>query len=86
MPTPSVYERVAEERDELKAMLIEANGLCRSAFQIANRIATELGTNALGTHFGHFAERLNQSLKRQHDCIQKHGGYPVPAAAQDNDQ
>lgn len=46
--------------------LVRYNDNARSFFQIANRIATELGTHALQTNFGAFAETTERMLKETH--------------------
>lgn len=46
--------------------LVRYNGNARSFFQISNRIATDLGTHALGTNFGAFAERTKELLDETH--------------------
>ena len=73
-------ELLAEIRD-LRAALIDANEHCRSAFQVANRVATQLGTHALQSNFGALADRLNESLQRQHKVILATGGYTPPNAS-----
>ena len=77
----ALLRRAVEEMDALRAALLDANQICRSAFQISNRIATEYSTNEMGTYFGAFAERTNESLKRQHAVILASGGYPTPDGA-----
>lgn len=61
----------------LRKALLDANAMCRSSFQVAQRIATEHTTHALGTNFGALADRLEESLKRQDGVIQATGGYPT---------
>lgn len=73
-----LLRRAVEEADALRAALLDANQLCRSAFQISNRIATKYSTNELGTYFGAFSERAHESLKRQHETILATGGYLGP--------
>lgn len=68
-------EMVKDATDELVAMLLEANDLCRSAFQIANRIATEFSTHELSTAFGPFADRLRESLERQLVVLNTHNAF-----------
>lgn len=72
--------RLKEEAERLRSALLDANQICRSAFQISNRIATEYSTNEMGTYFGAFAERAHESLKRQHEVILTTGGYLGPRA------
>lgn len=69
--------------ETLRTALLDANQICRSAFQIAHRIATEYSTNEMGTYFGAFSERAYESLKRQHVVIQRTGGYPLPEGPND---
>lgn len=69
------------EIERLRTALIDANQICRSAWQISNRIATEYSTNEMGTYFGAFSERTHESLKRQHEVILASGGYPKPDGA-----
>lgn len=69
------------EIQRLRAALLDANQTCRSAWAISNRIATEYSTIELGTYFGAFSERTNESLKRQHEVILATGGYPKPDGA-----
>ena len=47
---------------KLVAALDDANGLCRSAYQIADRMGGQ-------TNWPAFKEQLNQSLKRQHEIM-----------------
>lgn len=61
----------------LRVALLDANQICRSAWQIANRIATEHSTHEMGTRFGAFSERVHESLERQHQTILATGGYQV---------
>lgn len=57
----------AVEREKTMAEALTAhNDNARSFFQIANRIATELGTHALGTNFGGFAETTHGMLTKYH--------------------
>lgn len=51
--------------------LVQYNDNARSFFQIANRIATELGTHALQTNFGSFAETTSRMLKETHDITNR---------------
>lgn len=53
--------------DAMREALIRYNDNTRSFFQIANRIATELGTHALQTNFGGFAETTAKLLKDTHE-------------------
>ena len=59
------------ERDRLLEALKDANSLCRSAYQVASRIAVEHGTVTLQTNFGALADKLSESLKRQHAALQE---------------
>lgn len=70
-------ERAKVER--LRGALIDANDICRSAFTIANRIATEFSTIEFNTMFGAFAAKAKESLCRQHTVIHETGGYPRAA-------
>ena len=66
--------RIAEleaERDRLREALKDANSLCRSAYQVASRIAVEHGTVTLQTNFGALADKLSESLNRQHAALQE---------------
>ena len=72
----SLYLEAAAVIERQRAALLDANQICRSAWQIANRIATEYSTNEMGTYFGAFSERAHESLKRQHETILATGGYP----------
>lgn len=69
-------DRLSAERNQLRAALLDANEVCRSAFTIAHRIASQFSTIELGTQFGAFSERAMESLKRQHAVILATGGYP----------
>lgn len=69
------------EIERLRTALLDANQICRSAWSISNRIATEYSTNEMGTYFGAFSERTHESLKRQHEVILATGGYPRPDGA-----
>jgi len=60
---------------DIRAMLVQANGMCRSAWTVANRISTEHSTVELDTRFGDLAENLHASLVRQHEVILSTGGY-----------
>lgn len=51
--------------------LVSYNDNARSFFQIANRVATELGTHALQTNFGAFADTTERMLKKTHDITNK---------------
>lgn len=62
--------------DRVRAALLDANEVCRSAFVISHRIASALSTHELGTAFGPFSERALGSLKIQHAAILATGGYP----------
>jgi len=64
---------------EIRAALDEANGLCRSAWQVSNRISTEYSTQELGTNFDALADNLYKSLLRQHEVILSTGGYQTSA-------
>lgn len=50
----------------LRDALESANSLCRSAYQIAQRISVAHGNVVLETNFGAFARRLEESLALQH--------------------
>lgn len=54
---------------ELEPALLKANDQCRSFFQIANRIATEMGTHAMQTNFGAFTESTKALLDEQHEIL-----------------
>lgn len=56
---------VAEERTALS----DANDLCRSAYQIADRIVDQYGAVYGGTNFAAFRDRLKESLERQHKIL-----------------
>ena len=71
-----LYLEAAAVIERQRAALLDANQICRSAWQIANRIATEYSTNEMGTYFGAFSDRAHESLKRQHETILATGGYP----------
>lgn len=73
-----LLHEAAAELQSLRAALLDANQICRSAWQIANRIATEYSTNEFGTYFGAFSERTHESLMRQHETILATGGYLGP--------
>ena len=48
--------------------LVNHNDNARSFFQIANRVATELGTHALQTNFGAFADTTERMLSKWHQA------------------
>lgn len=77
----ATLRRAAKEIELLRAALLDANQICRSAWAISNRIATEYSTNEMGTYFGAFSERTHESLKRQHEAIRATGGYSKPEGA-----
>lgn len=75
---PDLQARVEElerEKKEILASLIDANGVCRSAWQIANRIATEFSSHELQTAFGPFADHAHESLQRQRTVINAHNRF-----------
>lgn len=80
MPNIQTTAELLSEIHALRNALLDANGLCRSAFQVANRLATELGTHALQTSFGAMADRFHESLQRQHKVILDTGGYVLAEA------
>lgn len=69
-PASAPTGMVPVPREFIKA-LVQYNDNARSFFQIANRIATELGTHALQTNFGAFAESTGKMLKETHDITNK---------------
>lgn len=78
MPNIQTTAELLSEIRALRVALLDANEHCRSAFQVANRVATELGTHALQSDFGALADRLHESLQRQHAAILATGGYAPP--------
>lgn len=45
--------------------LADANSMCRSAYQVCNAIATQVGTVVCDRRIGALADRLHESLERQ---------------------
>jgi len=61
--------------DELKAALIDANEMCRTALYVLNGLAIRHDNSVSGFNVGGIADAINRSLKRQHDTIMRNGGY-----------
>ena len=59
-------EALEKDAAKYREALVAHNDNARSFFQIANRIATELGTHALSTNFGAFAEVTHRMLTKYH--------------------
>lgn len=56
----------ANARAEANAKaLADANSMCRSAYQVCNAIATQVGTVVCDRRIGALADRLHESLERQ---------------------
>lgn len=72
----AIEAELAAPYDKVRAALLDANEVCRSAFVISHRIASALSTHELGTAFGPFSERALASLRVQHAAILETGGYP----------
>jgi len=64
----SRFESAAGTND-LLAVALEANDMCRSAFQVAERVATQYAAVYAGTNFGALHEQLKSSLDRQHKIL-----------------
>ena len=64
-------EQARRDALEMREALVEHNDNASSFFQIANRIATELDTHALGTNFGGFAETTHRMLAKYHEVANK---------------
>lgn len=52
--------------EDLRKALEDANSLCRSCYQVVERIAIIEGDVAFGSAFGRLQESLRGSLERQH--------------------
>lgn len=76
MPGVQTTAELLAEIHDLRAALLDANDHCRSAFQVANKLAVQLGTHAHGANLGALADRLLESLVKQHAVILATGGYP----------
>lgn len=59
------------DNKRLREALIDANSVCRMAFQVINGMAIQHGTHVLGYNVGALADALNKSLKSQHEVIHK---------------
>jgi hypothetical protein len=66
---PAGRSESAAGTNDLLAVALEANDMCRSAFQVAERVATQYATVYAGANFGALHEQLRASLDRQHKIL-----------------
>jgi hypothetical protein len=69
LATPTIPTGHRVVPDDLLTVALEANDMCRSAFQVAERVATQYSTVYAGTNFGALHEQLKKSLDRQHQVL-----------------